>query len=80
LAARRIPGEVLAVLAIYAVIAAGIVGYVMGTSASRHRMVTALLFLLLTLAITLILDLDRPRDGAITVSQQPMLDVRASMQ
>ena len=77
--AARIPGEVLFVLMAYTVIAAGIVGYVLGANARRHRAVTAILFLLLTMAITLILDLDRPRSGAITVSQQPMWDVQASM-
>jgi len=34
---------------------------------------------LLALAITLILDLDRPQQGSILVPQQPMLDVRAAM-
>lgn len=78
--AAHIPGEVLTVLVIYAIMAAGIVGYVMGDSGRRHRTVTMILFLLLTMAITLILDLDRPLSGAITVSQQPMWDVRAAMQ
>jgi len=77
--AARIPDEVVAVLIAYAVIAAGIVGYVMGATGRRHMVVTAVLFLLLTLAITLILDLDRPLSGAVTVSQQPMYDVRESM-
>ncbi|SFF99246.1 Protein of unknown function [Novosphingobium sp. CF614] len=77
--AARIPGEVLIVLAAYTIMAAGIVGYVMGVTGRRHRTVTVILFLLLTMAITLILDLDRPRSGAITVSQQPMWDARASM-
>lgn len=76
----RIPGEVVLVLIAYAIMAAGIVGYVLGVRGRRHRTVTVILFLLLTMAITLILDLDRPRSGAITVSQQPMWDVRAALQ
>jgi hypothetical protein len=38
-----------------------------------------ILFVLLTLAITLILDLDRPRTGSILVSQAPLLDLKASL-
>jgi uncharacterized membrane protein len=77
--AARIPAQVLLVLVLYAVAAATIVGYVMRAGGRRHRAITLILFFLLTLALTLILDLDRPTSGAITVSQQPMLDVRASM-
>lgn len=75
----RIPARVLDVLILYAVMSAAVVGYVMRAAGKRHRTVTLILFALLTLALTLILDLDRPRNGAILVSQQPMMDVRASM-
>lgn len=75
----HIPGRVLDVLILYALMSAGIVGYVLGGSGKRHRAVTSILFLLLTLALLLILDLDRPWSGGITVSQQPMHDTRAAM-
>lgn len=75
----HIPGRVLEVLILYALMSAGIVGYVLGGSGKRHRAVTSILFLLLTLALLLILDLDRPWSGGITVSQQPMHDARAAM-
>lgn len=74
-----IPARVLEMLALYAVLSAGIVGYVLSASGRRHLVVTSILFLLLALAITLILDLDRPRQGSILVPQQPMLDTRMSM-
>lgn len=77
--AARIPGRVIEVLILYALMSAGIVGYVLGGSGRRHRVVTTILFALLTLALLLILDLDRPWSGGITVSQQPMLDTRAAM-
>ena len=38
---------------------------------------TGLLLLLLTLAFSVILDLDSPRNGLVVVSQQPLIDVRA---
>jgi hypothetical protein len=75
----RIPARVLELLVLYAALSAGIIGYVMAASGRRHVVVTSMLFLLLSLAMTLILDLDRPRDGSVLVSQQPMLDVRMSM-
>lgn len=77
--AARIPAQVLLVLVLYAVAAAAIVGYVMRAGGRRHRAITLILFFLLTLALALILDLDRPTSGAILVSQQPMLDARAAM-
>lgn len=75
----RIPGRVLEVVILYALMSAGIVGYVLGGAGRQHRMVTSILFLLLTLAVVLILDLDRPWSGSITVSQQPMADARSAM-
>ncbi len=77
--AAKIPARVLEMLVLYAIMSAGIVGYVMSASGRRHLVVTSILFLLLSLAITLILDLDQPRQGSILVSQQPMLDARAAM-
>lgn len=40
---------------------------------------TALLFVLLAMTIGMVLDLDRPRSGAIVVDQSPLVDVRAAM-
>lgn len=71
----RIPSRILRIIAIYTLIAAAMIGYRKG----EHRAAATVLFVLLTLAATLILDLDQPNTGPIKVSQQPMIDVRASM-
>lgn len=77
----RIPARVLDVVSLFAVIAAGVVGYVLGRKEDRHHIaVTAILFLLLTMAMLLILDLDRPWSGGITLSPQPIIDARAAME
>jgi ABC-type multidrug transport system fused ATPase/permease subunit len=80
LAARsaHIPDRVLQVLLLYAIMSMLMMGYVQGAGARPHRAATAQLVLLLSLALTIILDIDRPRSGAIQVSQQPMIDLRQS--
>lgn len=71
----HIPPRILRMLGYFALLAAGMVGYERGT----QRRATTLLFVLLTLAVTLVIDLDRPSTGMTNVPQQPMLDLRASM-
>jgi hypothetical protein len=75
----HIPERVLGTLLLYAVISVVMLGYIQAAGGRAHRLATALLLVLLTLAVVVILDLDRPRGGAIQVSQQPLLDLRASM-
>ena len=76
----QIPGRVLEVVGLYALMSAAIIGYVLGRRGDmRHATVSIVLYLLLSLALTLILDLDRPWSGDIRVSQQPMIDARAAM-
>lgn len=76
----RIPGAVFDVVSLFALIAAGIVGFVLARTNERRQVVlSAILFLLLTLSLTLILDLDRPWSGSITISGQPMIDAGISM-
>lgn len=76
----RIPGRVLDVVCLYAVMSAAVIGYVIGRRGGwRHAVVSHALFALLVLAIALILDLDRPWSGGITISAQPIADARAAM-
>lgn len=77
--AARLPSPVLEALVLYAFGAAAIVGYALAGMRSRHRAASLLLFALLTLAILLILDLDRPRSGAILVPQEAMRDMVSSL-
>jgi len=70
--ASRIPTAVLAVLAIYALVSAGVLGSALDSAGRPRRGMSALLFLLLTMAIVVILDLDRSQEGAIRVSQEPL--------
>jgi len=76
-AARQahIPPRTLRMVLVFALLAAGMVGYERGS----QRKAATLLFLLLSLAATLVIDLDRPSTGMINVPQEPMLNLRKSM-
>ncbi|TWB40574.1 uncharacterized protein DUF4239 [Nitrospirillum pindoramense] len=77
--AAHIPGRVLGVLLLYAALSMIMLGYMLAAGGRPHRLATTLLAALLSLAVVVILDLDRPRDGAIQVSQQPLLDLKSEM-
>lgn len=71
----HIPSRILRTLAIFALISAGMVGYERGS----QRKATTLLFILLTLAVSLVIDLDRPTTGITSVPQEPMLQLRQGL-
>lgn len=71
----HIPSRILRLLMIFALLAAAMVGYEHG----KQWRSTTLLFVLLTLAVSLVMDLDSPSTGITNVSQQPMIDLRAMM-
>ena len=75
----HIPDRVLQVLLLYALLAMVLLGYIFGANRRPHRIATTMLLLLLSMAIIVILDIDRPRSGAIQVSQFPMESLRASI-
>jgi hypothetical protein len=75
----HVPAQVLGVLLLYAVLSMAMLGYHLAAGGRPHRIATALLLVLLTLALVVILDLDRPRSGAIQVSQQPLEALRSSL-
>jgi hypothetical protein len=68
----RVPTTILETLVAYAAVSAAIMGYVLAADGARHRTASFVLLLLVALAITLIMDLDRPRVGSIQVSQAPL--------
>lgn len=75
----RLPASVAVILMLYALISAGMLGYVVAKGGRKQRATSVLLFMMVTLSFILIEDLDRARDGAISVSQQPMIDALAAM-
>lgn len=75
----HIPDRVLQVLVLYAALSMVMLGYTLGAGERLPRITTGVVLLLLTLAVVVILDLDRPTSGAIQVSQQPLEALRQSM-
>jgi hypothetical protein len=75
--AAHVPTEVFAVLLIYLVGTAGVLGYVLRSR--RGLFAAAFLLVLLTMSQLLILDIDRPTTGSIQESQKPMADLRESL-
>jgi hypothetical protein len=79
LAQAHLPARVLWLLAVYATISAAMLGYALAGARSRHRAASTTLYLLIALAFGVILDLDRPRAGAITVDQAPFEEAVAGL-
>jgi hypothetical protein len=75
----RMPLVVLATLSVYFVAAAAVLGYASARAEARHRVASFALFGLFTLALGVILDLDRPREGLIDLPQGAMSDTVAMM-
>jgi len=71
----RVPNTILWLLISGAVLSLAMVGF--GAGVTEHRSVITAVVLIIALGATimLVLDLDQPRQGFITVSQQPLIDL-----
>jgi hypothetical protein len=76
----RVPPTILWLLLGGSVLTLAMVGYSAGLSGSRSPLTAIVLIVALGAVITLVIDLDRPRDGFITVSQQPLVDLADEIQ
>jgi hypothetical protein len=76
---NNIPEVVLLSLFGIAAIACGFAGYASGLDPLRTRLPVFITAFLVCSVIFIILDLDRPNVGFITISQQPMIDTVASL-
>ena len=74
-----IPGVVLLALFCITATACGFAGYASGIEPRRTRVPVFIVGVLICGVIYVILDLDRPNVGFITISQQPMIDTVSSI-
>jgi len=75
----RIPVLIIAVLYFVTLLAMVSMGYVAGIAGKRAHLVSLALVLAFSSVICLIIDLDRPQEGLLKVSQQPLQDLRNKM-
>jgi hypothetical protein len=75
----RVPETVVLLLFAGAVLTLGMVGYNAGLTRRRSLLSAFVLVVVLGAVITLVVDLDRPREGFLQVSQQPLLDLQAQI-
>jgi hypothetical protein len=68
----RVPETVLAVLVLGSILSIGMVGYNAGLTGRRSLISAAVLIVALGVVLVLVVDLDRPQNGFITVSQRPL--------
>ena len=72
----RVPVTVVILLLLGSMLTLGMVGYNAGLTRRRSPLTAVVLILVLGAIITLVVDLDRPRDGFLKVSQQPLIDLQ----
>ena len=75
----RVPESVVLVLMIGAVLTMGVVGYSTGLTTRRGTLGAVVLIVALGAVLTLVIDLDRPREGFLQVSQQPLIDLHEDL-
>ncbi|MCJ7545626.1 MAG: hypothetical protein MUP30_02185, partial [Deltaproteobacteria bacterium] len=75
----RIPGTIWAALYVVGVIALGVMGYYSGLTGTSRSLALLAVAIAFSAVMWLIANLDRPREGSLKVSQQPLMDVRKIM-
>ena len=76
---NHVPSTVIFVNCIVAILATILVGYGFGREGRRQAFATSMFVLAITVVLAVIVDLDRPRQGLIQVSQQPLVDLQQHM-
>jgi len=71
----RVPPTILWLLVAGVVLSLGMVGYIAGLARRRSPITAVALVIALGAVITLVVDLDRPAEGLIQTSQQPLIDL-----
>jgi hypothetical protein len=71
----RVPETVLLLLLAGSALSLGMVGYSAGLNGPRSVLSAAVMVVALGAVLVLVIDLDRPQDGFLTVSQQPLIDI-----
>ena len=76
----RVPPTVLWLLVIGVILSLGLVGYNAGLARKRSPVIAFTLAISLGAVLWLVVDLDRPQDGLINVSQRPLMDLQERLE
>jgi hypothetical protein len=71
----RVPQTVLLLLFLSSILTLAMVGYNAGLRLRRSPLAAVVMVILLGAVLILVVDLDRPREGFVTVNQQPLIDL-----
>jgi hypothetical protein len=72
----RVPETLVLLLVVGGALSLAMVGYSAGLTRRRSLLSAFVLIIALGAVITVVIDLDRPREGFIKVSQQPLIDLQ----
>jgi len=75
----HIPGTIWGALYLLSILAFGLVGYELGAAQSGSVLVSVIMAITFSTVILLITDLDRPNQGQIVVSQEPMIQLQQKL-
>jgi hypothetical protein len=73
----RVPETVVLLLLVGSALSLGMVGYMAGLKRRRSVLSAVVMVVALGVVLTIVIDLDRPAEGLIQVSQQALLDVQS---
>lgn len=76
----RVPPTILWLLIGGVALSLGLVGYSAGLSGKHTQVIALILILTLGTVIALVIDVDRPGDGFIETSQQPLINLQQSIE
>ena len=76
----HVPQSIICVNLFIAMLAATLLGYGFGLIGRRHMISTLMLAVSISSVLAVIVDLDRPWQGYIRVSQQPMIDLQKQLE
>jgi hypothetical protein len=75
----RLPGSIWATLDFVAILGMSAIGYHAGQARSGRSLAILALVLAVSAVMTLIADIDRPQEGLLRVSPQPLMDLQRSV-